>query len=275
MRDGDTDTDTRHAADPLRIADAALGSRLLLGTAQYPSPAVLGEAIAASGAEVVTVSLRREAGAGRDGQAFWDLIRGTGARVLPNTAGCRSVKEAVTTAHMARELFGTDWVKLEVTVDDDTLAPDAFALVEAARVLAADGFAVFPYTTDDLSVAGRPLEAGCVALMPWGAPIGTGRGLTDPTALATLRGHFPETPLVVDAGIGLPSHAAQAMEMGYDAVLLNTAVAKAGDPVTMARAMAEAVAAGRAAWRAGPIEPRDMARPSTPVAGTPFWQVAE
>lgn len=247
-----------------------LTSRLMLGTAQYPSPAVLSAAIKASGAEVVTVSLRRESAGELAGQGFWSIIRELGVRVLPNTAGCHTVKEAVTTAHMAREVFGTPWIKLEVIGEDDTLQPDVFGLVEAARILSGEGFQVFPYTTEDLSVAAKLLEAGCEVLMPWGAPIGSGQGLNNPFGLRALRAHFPEVPLVIDAGIGLPSHAARAMELGYDAVLLNTAVAKAGDPVEMARAFALAIEAGRAARRAEPMEPRDMAVPSTPVIGKAF-----
>jgi len=244
-----------------------LKSRLLLGTSRYPSPAVLERAIKASGAEVVTVSLRRESGAGKAGQAFWSLIRSMGVRVLPNTAGCHSVKEAVTTAHMARELFDTPWIKLEVIGEADTLQPDVFGLVEAARILSEDGFEVFPYTTEDLVVAERLVEAGCRVLMPWGAPIGSARGLNNVYGLRSMRAHFPGIPLVVDAGLGVPSHAAAAMELGYDAVLLNTAVAEAGDPVEMARAFALGVEAGRAAYLAQPMEPRDMAVPSTPVIG--------
>ena len=244
-----------------------LSSRLLLGTARYPSPAVLSEAIKASGAQVVTVSLRRESGAGRSGQAFWSFIRESGLRVLPNTAGCHTAKEAVTTAHMARELFDTKWIKLEVIRDDDTLQPDVFGLVEAARELSDDGFEVFPYTTEDLAVADRLVDAGCKVLMPWGAPIGTARGLNNAYGLRALRAHFPDIPLVVDAGLGVPSHAAAAMELGYDAVLLNTAIAEAGDPVKMARAFALAIEAGRTAYLARPMEPRDMAVPSTPVIG--------
>jgi thiazole synthase len=244
-----------------------LTSRLLLGTSRYPSPAVLERAVKASGAEVVTVSLRRESGVGRAGQAFWSLIQSMGVRVLPNTAGCHSVKEAVTTAHMARELFDTPWIKLEVIGEADTLQPDVFGLVEAARILSEDGFEVFPYTTEDLVVAERLVEAGCRVLMPWGAPIGSARGLNNVYGLRSMRAHFPEIPLVVDAGLGVPSHAAAAMELGYDAVLLNTAVAEAGDPVEMARAFALGVEAGRAAYLARPMEPRDMAVPSTPVIG--------
>ncbi|GLK75310.1 thiazole synthase [Methylopila jiangsuensis] len=251
----------------LNFYGVELGSRLLLGTAQYPSPAVLADAARASGTDILTVSLRRESGRLREGQDFWGLIADLDVKVLPNTAGCHSVKEAVTTAEMAREVFGTSWIKLEVIGDADTLQPDVFGLVEAARILCADGFEVFPYTTEDLVVAERLLEAGCRVLMPWGAPIGTGLGLNNIYGLRSLRAHFPETPLVVDAGIGKPSHAAAAMELGYDAVLLNTAVAKAGDPVAMASAFARAIEAGRAAYLADPIEPRDMAAPSTPVFG--------
>lgn len=244
-----------------------VASRLWLGTARYPSPAILSDAVRASGSDIVTVSLRRESGTQRSGQDFWSIIRGLGVRVLPNTAGCHSVKEAVTTAQMARDIFQTSWIKLEVIGNVDTLQPDVFGLVEAAGLLCADGFDVFPYTTDDLVVAERLLEAGCRVLMPWGAPIGTGMGLNNIFGLRALRAHFPEVPLIVDAGIGRPSHAAAAMELGYDGVLLNTAVAMAGDPVLMASAFAKAVEAGRAAFLAQPMEPRDIATPSTPLLG--------
>jgi thiazole synthase len=254
----------------LEIYDTPLNSRLLLGSARYPSPAVLSAAVRAARAEIVTVSLRRESGAERAGQGFWSLIRELGVRVLPNTAGCHSVKEAVTTAHMAREVFATAWIKLEVIGEDDTLQPDVFGLTEAARILSAEGFQVFPYTTEDLVVAERLLEAGCRVLMPWGAPIGSGRGLNNLFGLRALRAHFPGVPLIIDAGLGLPSHAAQALELGFDAVLINTAVAQARDPVQMAAAFAQAVEAGAAARAAGPIEARDLAVPSTPVIGTAF-----
>ncbi|MEO3478539.1 thiazole synthase [Phaeobacter sp. CAU 1743] len=250
----------------MRLYDVDLSSRLLLGTAQYPSPQVLTDAVQASGSEVLTVSLRRETAAG-SGAGFWDMLRQTGARILPNTAGCHTVQDAVTTAQMAREIFDTPWIKLEVIGHGDTLQPDIFALVEAARILSEDGFQVFPYTTEDLVVAERLVEAGCEVLMPWGAPIGSGQGLRNPDGLRAMRAHFREVPLIVDAGIGRPSDAAEAMELGMDAVLLNTAVAKAGDPVAMARAMDLAIRAGRAGFQAQPMEPRDMAVPSTPVLG--------
>ncbi|MER9074189.1 thiazole synthase [Mesorhizobium sp. M0904] len=249
------------------LLGTTLPSRLLLGTAQYPSPAILSDAVQASGTSVVTVSLRREMAGGRDGEKFWSLIRSLGVRILPNTAGCHSVKEAVTTAKMAREVFGTSWVKLEVIGNHDTLQPDVFGLVEAARILCEDGFAVFPYTTDDLVVAERLLAAGCKVLMPWCAPIGSALGPINITALRSMRGHFPGVPLIVDAGLGRPSHAATVMELGFDAVLLNTAVAKAADPVGMARAFGKAVEAGREAFNSGMLEPRDVAVPSTPTIG--------
>jgi thiazole synthase len=257
----------------LTLYGTSLPSRLLLGTAQYPSPQVLAEAVRAARAGIVTVSVRREQARGRTGRAFADLIAGLGVRVLPNTAGCRTPKEAITTALMARELYATDWLKLEVIANDDTLQPDLFGLVEAAAALVKEGFKVFPYTTEDLGAAERLVAAGCEVLMPWGAPIGTGRGLMNPYALKSMRNYFPGLPLIVDAGIGAPSHAAHAMELGFDAVLLNTAVAKAGDPVAMARAFALAVEAGRAGFEAGMMEVRDMAEPSTPVAGTPFFDL--
>ncbi|MDT6940049.1 thiazole synthase [Brucella pseudogrignonensis] len=245
-------------------------SRLLLGTAQYPSPAILADSVRSSKTEIVTVSLRRESGNMRAGQNFWTLIKELGVSVLPNTAGCHTAREAVTTAKMAREIFGTNWIKLEVIGDHDTLQPDPFGLVEAARILCDEGFDVFPYMNDDLVVAEKLIEAGCQVLMPWGAPIGSGRGLNNPYALKTMRAHFPDIPLVVDAGIGVPSHAASAMELGFDAVLINTAVAKAGDPDAIARAFALAVEAGRIAYEADPIEARDMATPSTPLIGKAF-----
>lgn len=254
----------------MQFYDVELSSRLMLGTARYPSPAILIDAIKAAGVEVVTVSLRRESSAERAGQGFWSLIRELGLRVLPNTAGCHSAREAVTTAQMARDIFGTSWIKLEVIGDADTLQPDVFALVDAARILCREGFQVFPYTTEDLVVADKLLDAGCRVLMPWGAPIGSGRGLNNVFGLRALRAHFPEVPLVIDAGIGVPSHAAQAMELGFDAVLANTAIAQAGDPVRMAAAFAKAVEAGQAAFLAQPMQPRDMAAPSTPVIGKAF-----
>lgn len=250
-----------------RFYGTDVDSALMLGTAGYPSPAILADAFRASGAGIATVSLRRETGGGQD---FWALIRDLGVRVLPNTAGCHTAREAVTTAQMAREVFDTPWIKLEVIGHADSLQPDPFALVEAARLLTEDGFQVFPYCTEDLIVCEHLVEAGCEVLMPWGAPIGSGLGLNNRYGLRALRAHFPEVPLVVDAGIGLPSHAAAAMELGFDAVLLNTAVAKAGDPVRMARAMALAIEAGVLAHAADPMEARDMAVPSTPLIGRAF-----
>jgi thiazole synthase len=257
----------------LTLYGVAIASRLLIGSARFPSPQVMSDAVRAARAGVVTVSVRREAARANTGQRFFELIKALGVRVMPNTAGCRTAREAVTTAQMARELFATDWIKLEVIGNDDTLQPDLFGLVEAATELTREGFKVFPYTTEDLVAAERLLGAGCAVLMPWAAPIGSGHGLANPYALKSLRRYFADVPLIIDAGIGAPSHAAAAMEMGFDAVLLNTAVATATDPVRMARAFAAAIEAGRTAFESGLMQRRDMAAPSTPVAGTPFFDL--
>ncbi len=256
-----------------RMADTDLTSRFFLGTAGYPSPAVLQQAIAASGSEVVTVGLKRQLAVQAPGTGsgdFYALVRASGARLLPNTAGCRSAREAVALAQMARELFGTHWIKLEVVGDEHTLQPDPFELLLAATELVREGFEVFPYCTDDLVSCQRLLDAGCRILMPWGAPIGSGQGLLNPWALRTLRERLPGVPLVVDAGIGSPADAVQAMELGFDAVLLNSAVAQAHDPVAMARAFQLGIAAGRMAFEAGVMAKQAMAVATTPVTGRPF-----
>jgi thiazole synthase len=250
-----------------------LSSRFLLGTAGYPSPEILRQAIHASGAQVLTVGLKRTlAAAGDNGfvAAIRETLKATGGQLLPNTAGCRTAREAVTLAQMARELYDTTWIKLEVVGDEYTLQPDPWELVSAAETLVKDGFDVFPYCTDDLVTCRRLLDVGCQVLMPWGAPIGSGQGLLNPFALRTLRERLPGVPLIVDAGIGAPSHAAQAMELGLDGVLLNSAVAQAGDPVRMAAAFCQAIAAGRLGFEAGVMARQDMAVASTPVGGRPF-----
>jgi thiazole synthase len=254
----------------LRIGEVELASRFFLGTAGYPSPQVLQEAIAASGTQVVTVSLKRQLAAAGTPNDFYRLIRASGARLLPNTAGCKTAREAVTLARMARELFDTHWLKLEVIGDEYTLQPDPFELVEAARTLVQDGFEVFPYCTDDLVTCQRLMDAGCRILMPWGAPIGSGQGLLNPTALRTLRARLPDATLVVDAGIGSPQHAVHAMELGFDAVLVNSAVSQSHAPVKMAQAFRLAVESGRLAYEAGIMARQEMAVPSTPVTGQPF-----
>ena len=254
-----------------KVAGVTLASRMLLGTAHYPSLQVLRDAVTSSGTDIVTVSLRRLQPESGGGNHFWQRVQSLGCRVLPNTAGCHSAEEAITLAHMAREIFGTHWIKLEVIGDDYTLQPDLIATLDAATRLVRDGLAVFAYTTDDLVMAQRLHGAGCAAVMPWAAPIGTGRGPMNPYALETMRRRMPDAVLVVDAGLGLPSHAAQVMEFGFDAVLLNTAVAQAGDPVRMARAFAQAVSAGRAAFESTPMPERNAAQASTPTVGMPFW----
>jgi thiazole synthase len=260
---------------PFRIGGTELSSRFLLGTAQYPSPQVLQEAIEASGTQVLTLGLKRTLGVpGGGDNGFVQIIRDTartrGAHLLPNTAGCRSAKEAITLAHMARELLGTHWIKLEVVGDEQTLQPDPIELVAAARQLVADGFEVLPYCTDDLVTCLRLVDAGCRVVMPWAAPIGSGLGLLNPWALRTLRARLPDITLIVDAGLGKPSHATAAMELGMDAVLLNSAVSQAGDPVRMAAAFRQAIEGGRAGFEAGLMPTSDVAVATTPVGGQPF-----
>ncbi len=261
-------------ASPWSIAGVSLASRMMLGTSHYPSLQSLTDAVRSSGTQVLTVGLRRLQPESGGGNSFWQRLREMGRHLLPNTAGCHSAQEAVTLAHMAREIFATDWIKLEVVGDDYNLQPDPFGTVEAARTLVRDGFKVFAYTTDDLVVAQRLQDAGVAAIMPWAAPIGTGRGPLNPYALGSLRARLPDAVLVVDAGLGRPSHAAQVMELGFDAVLLNTAVAQAGDPVRMACAFAQAVEAGRLAFEATPMPERQTAQASTPTVGMPFWHQA-
>lgn len=266
---------TAASDDGLELYGRRLESRLLIGSALYPSPDVMRDAIRASGAEIVTVALRRQAPEAGGGNSVWDYIRAMDLNLLPNTAGCHTAREAVTLAQMAREIFHTDWVKLEVIGDDYNLQPDPIATLDAARELVRLGFKVFPYCTDDLVLCQRLLDAGCEVLMPWGSPIGTGRGLQNPYALETLRARLPNVPLIVDAGIGRPSHAVQALELGFDAILLNTAVAQATQPVMMARAFRAALEAGRAGYLAGAMPERQTAQPSTPTLGMPFWHQAE
>lgn len=260
--------------DTLILYGESFDSRFLLGTALYPSPQSMLDAIHAGRCEIVTLGLRRQNPADGSGDAFWRMIQRSGCRLLPNTAGCKTAKEAVTLAEMSREMFNTDWVKLEVIGDDYNLQPDPFGLVDAAEQLLRKGFKVLPYCTDDLILGQRLLAVGCEVLMPWGSPIGTGQGLLNRYNLRTLRERLPDTPLIIDAGLGAPSQAAEAMEMGFDGVLLNTAVAKAHTPPLMAEAFADAIDAGRKGFKAGLMTRRQTASPSTPTIGQPFWHQA-
>jgi thiazole synthase len=260
-----------HHEDQLTLYGRSFTSRLLLGTARYESPRQLLDATLAAEPALLTVSLRRQfAGANESGQAFWNLLSNTNRPILPNTAGCLTPHEAVTTGCMARELFNTSLIKLEVIGDDANLQPDPFGLIEAATELVKLGFNVLPYCTEDWVVCKRLLDSGCEALMPWAAPIGTGQGPRNPVGLRELRKRIPDVPLIVDAGLGLPSHACQVMEWGFDGVLLNTAVSRARDPIRMAKAFADSVRAGRDAFLAGPMVAQEFAVPSTPEFGRPF-----
>lgn len=251
--------------DRWTLAGRSMGSRLVLGTARYPSRQVLLDALAASGAEWATVGIRRVELAA-PGENLYAVLRERGLGVLPNTAGCFTARDAVLTAELAREALETDLVKLEVIADEDTLLPDTEALMAAARDLVARGFQVLPYTNDDPVIARRLEDLGCVAVMPLGAPIGSGLGIRNPHNLQLIK-ERAAVPVIVDAGVGTASDVAIAFELGCDAVLLNTAVARAKDPVLMAAAMRDAAAAGRAAWRAGRIPRKFYAEASTPMAG--------
>jgi thiazole synthase len=252
----------------VEIAGTTFASRLLLGTGGFTSLDVLGAAIEASGTELVTVALRRVS---PDAQgSIMDVLDDRGVRLLPNTAGCFTARDAVTTAKLAREAFDTDWVKLEVIGDDRTLLPDAPQLLEAAEELVADGFVVLPYTNDDPVLARRLEEVGCAAIMPLGSPIGSGMGIRNTYNLQLIRGQT-ELPVILDAGVGTASDAALAMELGCDAVLCASAISRAQDPEAMALAIRKAVEAGFEARAAGRIPRRLYAEPSTTFQGLPDY----
>lgn len=255
--------------DPLVIAGRELRSRLVVGTGGAPSFAVLDATLAASGTELTTVAIRRVAPqqACADGpQSVLDVARARGLHVVPNTAGCRTAAEALLTAELGRELVGTDWVKLEIVADDRLQLPDPVELLDGAERLVAAGFVVLAYTTDDPVTASRLQDVGVAAVMPGGAPIGSGLGVLNPHHIALIA-EQARVPVVLDAGIGTASDAALAMELGCDAVLVASAVTRAADPVRMAAAMADAVRAGRQARLAGRIPRRWSALASSPVGG--------
>lgn len=252
--------------DRLTIADRTFSSRLFVGTGKYPSFETMVKAIQASGTEMVTVAVRYMNLDNPGAESVLDYLAPLQCHLLPNTAGATTVKQAVRMAHLAREATGTNWIKLEVIGDDRTLWPDTAQTVEATRVLVEEGFVVLPYTSPDLVAAIRLEEAGAAAVMPLAAPIGTGQGLLDWVGIRRIVERV-SVPVVVDAGLGVPSDAAKAMEMGVDAVLINTAIALAQDPPKMAAAMKYGVVAGRQAYLAGRMPVRDEASPSSPVAG--------
>lgn len=246
------------------VAGRTFGSRLFLGTGGLPGPHLVGPVLEAARPALVTVSLRRSSGTGPGG--LIDTVVACGADVLPNTAGCLGAGEAVLTAELGREALGTDWVKLEVVGDEVTLAPDVVELVEAADTLVRRGFTVLPYTTDDPVVARRLVDVGCAAVMPGGAPIGSGLGVLNPYAIEALVAAV-DVPVVLDAGVGTASDAVLAMELGCDAVLAASAVTRAADPVAMATALRLAVEAGHTAYGAGRIPRQPVARSASPLDG--------
>src|SRR5438094_4911037 len=256
--------------DALRIAGRTMRSRLVLGSGGFPSLELLSEAVAASGCELVTVALRRVLAGGepKAGGSLVDVLSAAGVGVLPNTAGCRTARDAMLTARLAREAFATDWIKLEVIGDEDTLLPDAPELLRAAEELIDEGFVVLAYTSDDPVLARRLADVGCAAVMPLGSPIGSGMGIRNPYNIALIR-EAVDVPVVLDAGIGTASDAALAMEIGCDAVLAASAISRAQEPVRMARALRAAVQAGRLARTSGRIPRRLYATASTPDEGLP------
>lgn len=252
--------------DDLTIAGVAFRSRLILGTARYPSADIMLRALKASGTEMVTVAVRRVKVGSDTGEDLFSLLREAGYRILPNTAGCYTAKEAVLTAELAREALSTEWIKLEVIGDDETLFPDVQELLSAAATLVKAGFVVLPYCNDDPVTCKKLEDLGCAAVMPLGAPIGSGMGIRNPYNIQMIR-ERARVPVIVDAGVGTASDVAIAMELGCDGVLLNTAVARARRPVLMAEAMRKAAEAGRAAYRAGRIPVKLYAEASSPMEG--------
>jgi thiazole synthase len=252
--------------DPFTIAGKTFASRLIVGTGKYPSNAVMMAAHDASGADMVTVAVRRVNISDRSQESLLDYIDASRYFLLPNTAGCYTADEAIRTARLGREAGLSHWVKLEVIGDEATLFPDNEELIKATRVLAKEGFVVLPYTTDDVVVCRKLEDAGASAVMPLGAPIGSGLGIQNPNNIRIIR-EFSRVPVIVDAGVGTASDAALAMELGVDGVLMNTAIAGAQDPVAMAEAMKLAVKAGRLAYRAGRIGKKQYASASSPVEG--------
>ncbi|MEZ4702591.1 MAG: thiazole synthase [Rhodothermales bacterium] len=254
-------------ADPFQVGPYTFTSRLLLGTSGYPTMKVLLDALAAAETELVTVAIRRVNLADQGEESLLDLLRRGGYRLLPNTAGCYTAKEAVLVAQLAREALETELVKLEVIGDNETLMPDVEQLLKAAKALIDDGFTVMAYSNDDPITCRKLADMGCAAVMPLASPIGSGMGLVNPYNLTLIRELIDYVPLLVDAGIGTASDAAKAMELGYDGILLNTAISNAQHPVQMASAMRHAVLAGREARRAGRIPRRYYARASSPEEG--------
>ena len=257
---------TMDCMDPLIIAGRTFRSRLIVGTGKYKSGQETARAIEASGAEMVTVAVRR-VNLDRSKESLLDFIDPKTYFLLPNTAGCYTAEEAIRAARLGREVGLSDWVKIEVIGDQKTLYPDVQATIEATRILVKEGFTVLPYTSDDIVVAKRLLDAGASAIMPLGAPIGSGMGIQNTANIQILREMITEVPLIVDAGVGTASDAAIAMELGADAVLMNSGIAHAENPVLMAEAMKYAVLAGRAAWLAGRMPRKLYATASSPLQG--------
>lgn len=257
----------------MKFTDLGIDSRLFLGSAGYPNLSSLVGSIQAANSQIVTVSMRRHSISAFRGNQFLEKLQNLNIKFLPNTSGCYNAKDAVNLAKMARDVFETNFIKLEVVCDEETLAPHPKELINAAEELNKDNFLVFPYTSDDIGLCKALSDVGCKILMPGGSPIGSGNGIQNIASFKKLRSYFPEHLLILDAGVGRPSDASIAMEMGYDAVLVNSAIAKSIDPVKMSLAFKNAVLAGRQCFEAGAIAKESFAIPSSPMVGIPFDSV--
>jgi len=255
-----------HGSDPFELGDLTLNSRVLLGTSRYPNHQSMLDCLEASGAEMVTISLRRVPTHTQGSENLYQQLKDRNYHLLPNTAGCFTAREAILTAELSREALETNWIKLEVIADEETLLPDGEELLEAAEILVRSGFQVLPYTNDDPVLAQKLEQVGCAAVMPLASPIGTGLGIRNPHNLELIRSRV-SVPVIVDAGLGTASDITQAFELGCDAVLLNTAVARARNPVQMATAVGASALAGRMAYLAGRMPSKNYAVPSTPMQG--------
>ena len=254
----------------LKLYDLSLNNRLILGSALYPSLQCFLDTIEEADIEMITLSLKREVGSGNKNH-FWNKIKQTNCKILPNTAGCRTAEEAIQIAKISREIFNTDFIKLEVIADEYSLYPNGIELVKATKNLIDDGFKVLPYCSDDISICQALVDHGCEVLMPLASPIGSGKGILNKYNLTLLRKRFPKSTLIIDAGLGTPSDGTIAMEMGYDGILLNSAIALSNDPSNMAKAFNHAIKAGYLAYKAQRMPIRDHAENSTPLIDTPFW----
>lgn len=256
----------------LVIYNKVFNNRLFMGTAYYPSLDIMKKSISIANPSMITASIKRQTAQNKENaKQFWQYLKELKIPILPNTAGCTSVDEAINTAYMAKEIFNTDWIKLELIGDDLTLCPNNLKLIEATKILLENKFKVMPYCTEDLIVCKKLVDLGCEVIMPWAAPIGTGIGPINEYGLKNLRKFLPSVKIIIDAGIGLPSHVVKLMEFGMDGILLNTAIAKSCNPIKMSKSMLFAIKSGRLAYESIPMEQKKEFHFSTIMLDKPFW----